>query len=55
MYTAAELFNLATMADAKEVVKTMMKAPITEEFRKSIDPTSVKMSLSKQVKTWVKK
>ena len=43
-----------SLNDAKEVVKTMMKVPITEEFRRSIDPTSVKMSLAEQVKTWAK-
>ena len=43
-----------SLNDAKEVVKMMMGVPITEAFRKSIDPTSVKMSLLEQVKTWAK-
>jgi len=44
----------ASLDDAKEVVKMMMKVPITEEFRQSLDPTTVKMSLLQQVKTWTK-
>lgn len=43
-----------SLDDAKEVVKMMMKIPITEEFRQSLDPTSVKMSLLYKVKTWTK-
>ncbi len=43
-----------SMDEVKEVVKMMMKAPITQEFRQTIDPTSVRMSLLKQVKTWGK-
>ena len=44
----------ASLDDAKEVVKLMMQVPITEEFRQSLDPTTVKMSLLQQVKTWTK-
>ncbi len=42
------------MDDAKQVIKLMMKTPITEEFRKVLDPTSVKMSLLEQVSVWDK-
>lgn len=44
----------ASLDDVKEVVKMMMKVPITEEFRQSLDPTTVKMSLLQQVRTWTK-
>ena len=44
----------ASMEDTKAVVKLMMKEPATEEFRKAIDPTSVKMQLLEQVKIWNK-
>jgi hypothetical protein len=44
----------ASLDDAKEVVKLMMQFPITEEFRQSLDPTTVKMSLLQQVKTWTR-
>lgn len=43
-----------SMEDAKEVIKMMMKTPITEEFRKVLEPTSVKMSLLGQVSLWDK-
>ncbi len=44
----------ACMEDAKEVIKMMMKTPITEEFRKVLEPSSVKMSLLEQVRVWEK-
>ncbi|HYH03575.1 MAG TPA: antibiotic biosynthesis monooxygenase [Bacillota bacterium] len=41
-----------SMAELKVVVKLMMKEPLTESFRMALDPTSVKMQLLQQVKTW---
>lgn len=43
-----------SMEEVKNVIKLMMKEPATEEFRKSIDPTSVKMMLLEKIKTWSK-
>lgn len=43
-----------SMEDAKAVIKMMMKTPITEEFRKALDPTSVKMTLLEQISVWKK-
>jgi hypothetical protein len=42
------------MEDTREVVKLMMKEAVTEEFRKAIDPTSVKMWLLEQTQIWNK-
>lgn len=42
----------ATMAHAKAVVGQMMRDPITEAFRKAIDPTTVKMKLMEQYEVW---
>lgn len=42
----------ATMADAKAVVGQMMRDPITEAFRKVLDPTTVKMKLMEQYQVW---
>lgn len=42
----------ASMEETKAVVKLMMKESITEEFRKAIDPTSVKMQLLEQIQVW---
>jgi len=44
----------AGMEDARAVVKLMMKEAVTEEFRKAIDPTSVKMQLLEQIQIWNK-
>ncbi len=43
-----------SMEEVKEVIKLMMKEPSTEEFRKAIDPTSVKMMLLEKAKAWSK-
>lgn len=44
----------ASMEDLKGVVQLMMKELSTEEFRKAIDPTSVKMQLLNQIQLWKK-
>lgn len=41
-----------TMKDCKEVVQKMMKEPLTEKFRNSINPKSVKMVFSEQIQKW---
>jgi hypothetical protein len=38
----------------KQASKLMMKDPITENFRKVVIPTSVKMSFLEQMQTWNK-
>lgn len=43
-----------SMEDAKEVIKAMMKTPVTEDFRQVLDPKSVKMLLLEHVLTWSK-
>lgn len=42
----------ASMEDVKAVVKLMMKEAATEEYRESIDPTSVKIQLLEQIQIW---
>jgi len=44
----------ASMEDLKAVVQLMMKEPSTEEFRKAIEPSSVKMQLLNQIQLWKK-
>ncbi len=44
----------ASMEDLKAVAQLMMKEPSTEEFRKAIDPTSVKMQCLNQIQLWKK-
>ena len=41
-----------TMSDCKNVVKKMMKEPLTEEFRQTIDPKTMKMTLSNRLNRW---
>lgn len=41
-----------TMKDCKNVVRKMMQEPLTEDFRKSINSKTVKMTLSSQIKRW---
>lgn len=41
-----------TMKYCKAVAPKMMKEPLTEEFRSSIDPKSVKMVFSEQIRNW---
>lgn len=43
-----------SMDEAKEAAKIMFKDPVTEGFRQAVDPSSVKMLLLEQVKTWSK-
>ncbi len=43
-----------SMAELKAVIKMMMKEPMTEEFRRAIDPASVRMTLLEQVMIWSK-
>lgn len=41
-----------TMEDAKAVVRQMMQDPGTEDFRAVLDPSTVKMKLMEQHRTW---
>ncbi|SCY46239.1 antibiotic biosynthesis monooxygenase family protein [Alkaliphilus peptidifermentans] len=43
-----------SMEDFNAVVQLMMKESSTEEFRKAIDPTSVKMQFFNQIQLWKK-
>ena len=42
----------ATLEDAKSVISQMMKDSVTEAFRCTLDPTTVKMKLMEQYCTW---
>jgi heme-degrading monooxygenase HmoA len=41
-----------TMNDCKAVVQKMMNEPLTESFRNSINPKSVKIVFSEQIQKW---
>lgn len=41
-----------SVEEAKEASKKMMKEAITEDFRKALDPRSVKLRYLNQVKVW---
>lgn len=43
-----------SIEESKEASKMMMKMPITENFRKSLNPKTVKIKYLNQVKKWKK-
>jgi len=46
------LMHWESLEEVKQASKLLMKNAITDDFRKAIIPTSVKMSYLEQVETW---
>ena len=48
------LQHWGSVAEDKEASKNMMKDPITEDFRKSLDPKTVKIRYLENIQNWEK-